>query len=381
MAAGNLRGETGKSEPPSAKVTSVPPQYKLTLVDSSFFLVSLIRQIRERLSEPARDAITAAPVNYNRGEAILPLTEMLPWYRDLPNQIKALFEKPKSPPVPITSHPIPVREIWHDFEQQPVSWLNSALVHALVILALTLPFVLSRPRGVIAKTKDYTIIYAPYIPDLPEGDKKSGGGGGGGDRSPTPASEGAISKFAHDQLAPPQVKPLEFVPKLAVTPALIGQPELQLPPMRADTNWGDPTSALSQLSGGPGFEGGIGPGRGSGIGPGKGPGYGPGEDGNTGGGPPVYGYNSDISAPKEIFSPAPDYSEEARKAKLQGIVLLSLVVDAEGNPTQIRVVKPLGMGLDEKAVEKISKWRFIPAKRNGVPVPVRVTLEITFRLF
>jgi protein TonB len=88
-----------------------------------------------------------------------------------------------------------------------------------------------------------------------------------------------------------------------------------------------------------------------------------------------------VSAPKEIFAPSPDYSEAARKAKFQGEVVLSLVVDAQGNPTDIHVVKPLGMGLDEKAVEKVRTWKFIPGKRNGIPVPVRVLLDVTFRLF
>ena len=88
-----------------------------------------------------------------------------------------------------------------------------------------------------------------------------------------------------------------------------------------------------------------------------------------------------MSAPKEIYAPSPDYSEAARKAKFQGEVVLSLVVDAQGNPTDIHVVKPLGMGLDEKAVEKVRTWKFIPGKRNGIPVPVRVLLDVTFRLF
>src|SRR5271169_2161841 len=139
MAPGNLRDEMGQNELPSAKTPSVTPEYKPTLVDSSFFLVSLIRQIRERISEPARDAVIGVPVNYDRRKAMLPVSEMLPWFRDLPSQVRAMFERPTSPRVPITSQPIPVREIWQDFEQHPVSWLNSALVHGLVILALTLP--------------------------------------------------------------------------------------------------------------------------------------------------------------------------------------------------------------------------------------------------
>jgi TonB family protein len=78
--------------------------------------------------------------------------------------------------------------------------------------------------------------------------------------------------------------------------------------------------------------------------------------------------------------PDPTYSEEARKAKYQGVVSLWIVVDSQGNVTDARVVKPLGLGLDEKAVETVRTWRFKPAMRNGAPVPVRVGVEVFFRL-
>jgi TonB family protein len=91
-------------------------------------------------------------------------------------------------------------------------------------------------------------------------------------------------------------------------------------------------------------------------------------------------------APNQVAPPhleskiEPHYSEDARKHKLQGSVLLSLVVDATGTPTQIAVLRPLGMGLDEKAIEAISQWKFTPGQKNGVPVPVFSQVEITFHL-
>lgn len=94
----------------------------------------------------------------------------------------------------------------------------------------------------------------------------------------------------------------------------------------------------------------------------------------------AYSVGGGVSAPKETYSPAPEYSEAARNAKIQGSVVLSLVVDAQGNPKDIQVVRPLGMGLDEKALEKVRTWKFAPGMRNGVAVPVRVLLEVTFRL-
>ena len=366
----------GNMNAPSAKTPAPTTRYKITFVDSSFFLTSLIRQIRAGMREPK----LTVPREYYKGEAALPVVEMKPWFRDIPNQIRILFEKPKAPLVPLTSKPVPVPDIWRDYQQEPVSWLNSLLFHALVIVAMVLPFVISGwIQPVKAKNQVTPIDISPYLAEIPKGAKKMGGGGGGGDRSPTPASKGAIPKFARVQYAPPvAVQPI-VTPKLAVTPTLLGPPELKLPEMQANMNWGDPKGVLGPASNGPGFGGGIGSGSGGGIGSGTGGGLGPGEGGGTGGGP--YSVGGGVSAPKELFAPSPDYSEEARKAKFQGAVVLSLVVDALGNPTDIHVVKPLGMGLDEKAVEKVRTWKFVPGKRNGVPVPVRVLLEVTFRLF
>lgn len=143
--------------------------------------------------------------------------------------------------------------------------------------------------------------------------------------------------------------------------------------------WGDPNGVNGPYSNGPGTNGGIGDGEGPGVGRGKGPGYGLGEDGGCCGGPLSVGKG--VSAPIPLYRPEPPYSEEARKAKYQGIVDLWIVVDARGNVSDVRVAKPLGMGLDEKAVETVRTWRFKPGYRNGAPVPVRVMVEVMFRLF
>ena len=87
-----------------------------------------------------------------------------------------------------------------------------------------------------------------------------------------------------------------------------------------------------------------------------------------------------ITQPVPVYRPDPDYSEQARKAKYQGTVILAIVVDENGNPTHIRVVKPLGMGLDEKAIEAVEKWRFRPGMKDGQPVRVVAQIEINFRL-
>ena len=87
-----------------------------------------------------------------------------------------------------------------------------------------------------------------------------------------------------------------------------------------------------------------------------------------------------VSQPSVIFKQDPEYSEEARKAKLSGTVLLAVVVDKEGLARDVRVVRPLGLGLDEKAVEAVQQWKFNPGMKAGEPVNVRANIEINFRL-
>ena len=83
-----------------------------------------------------------------------------------------------------------------------------------------------------------------------------------------------------------------------------------------------------------------------------------------------------------IFTPEAEFSDEARRAKYQGVCLVSLIVDAQGNPQNVHVVRPLGMGLDEKALEAVRKYKFKPAMKDGrTPVPVLMSIEVNFRLY
>jgi TonB family protein len=88
-----------------------------------------------------------------------------------------------------------------------------------------------------------------------------------------------------------------------------------------------------------------------------------------------------VSAPKAIYDPDPDYSEEARHAKFQGTVLLWVVVGADGRPRDIRVIRSVGMGLDQKAIEAVTQWKFEPAMLDGHPVAVQVNIEVSFHLY
>ena len=96
--------------------------------------------------------------------------------------------------------------------------------------------------------------------------------------------------------------------------------------------------------------------------------------------PGVYRVGGDVTPPKATYAPDPGYSEEARKAKLEGTVVLWLVVDANGLPQKIRVQRSLGMGMDEEAIKAVKQWRFEPATKNGHPVPVMINAQVNFKL-
>lgn len=214
---------------------------------------------------------------------------------------------------------------------------------------------------------------SPYT--LPAAADKSGGGGGGGDHDKLQEGRGGLPRFAREQVAPPAFVVRNEAPKLPAEPTVVGPPALSVPTSQV----GNPMSAMLQPSNGPGSGGGIGSGTGGGIGIGNGPGVGPGYGGGIGGG--VYRVGGGVSAPHAIYDPDPEYSEEARKAKYQGTVLLWVVVGADGRPRDIHVQRALGMGLDEKAIEAVRKWTFEPAMKDGHPVAVQVNIEVSFRLY
>jgi TonB family protein len=166
-------------------------------------------------------------------------------------------------------------------------------------------------------------------------------------------------------------------PKLVMEPTLIIQPDANIPKINMDV-LGDPLAKSGIASNGTGSGGGIGSGPGGGVGSGSGPGYGPGRGGNMGGG--AYKIGGGVSQPTVLFKVEPEYSEEARKAKFQGTVVLFVVVDEHGNPRDLKVIRPLGLGLDQKAIEAVEKWKFSPGKKDGKPVPVQATIEVNFRL-
>jgi len=207
--------------------------------------------------------------------------------------------------------------------------------------------------------------------------KNGGGGGGGGDRDKLAAPKGAPPKFARQQITPPMVVVRNEQPKLTAEETVVGPPQLVL----AKGATGDPySSVIGTLSNGTGSGGGIGTGSNGGVGPGNGRGVGPGSEAGYGGGPYRPGWGG-VTAPRTIYAPDPEYSDEARRAKYQGSVLLWLVVGTDGLPSDIRVVRSVGLGLDEKALEAVRTWRFEPGLKDGKPVPTQINVEVSFRLY
>jgi periplasmic protein TonB len=203
-------------------------------------------------------------------------------------------------------------------------------------------------------------IYAPH-------------GGGSGATDQAGASHGPAPRFASEQFTPPKITATES--RLQIEDTLIGPPDLNVPNTEPK---GDPLSTLLTLSSGVGVRG-IGSGEGDGDGSGHGSGRGPGSGGGSGIGSFLAGRG--VTPPRLIYKPEPEYSDEARQMKHQGIVTLSVVVGVDGRTKHIEVVHSLGMGLDEKAVEAVRIWRFEPGMKDGHPIPTQVTVDVDFHLF
>lgn len=198
-------------------------------------------------------------------------------------------------------------------------------------------------------------------------------GGGGGNFDPVPASRGTPPRASLEtQIVPPTVVVPKEMPRLPIEQTVVVAPDIKFP---QGGPIGDPRSSFSRPSDGPGGPDGVGTGCCDGIGDNFGP--------HVGSGPPgIYpAGRMGVTVPEVIFSPEPSFSEEARKAKAQGIVLLMVAVGKDGHPYDIRVAQSLGMGLDEKAIEAVNRWRFRAATLNGQPVATRIAVQVDFHLY
>jgi periplasmic protein TonB len=320
----------------------------------------------------------AAPMGGHELDALLGKAfQEKPIWVELWESIRDVFFPVKLPPLELTSKPIPVPDRMA-VKANPWAIGISSTVNILILLIVL--FVIG--KKVIETVKPNLLGMNIDVGDYnaPKAQNKAGGGGGGGDRNPVEANKGKLPQIQKDPATPPQPQMIEH-PKLPEPAAIDVQKDIQLPNNPEMPMIGMHSSANVQLaSAGTGSGAGMGSGTGGGLGSGNGIGYGPGDGWNTGGGLAQVGGR--VSAPVVIHSVEAEFSDEARRAKYQGVCVISLIVDAQGNPQNIRVQRPLGMGLDEKAIEAIRQYKFKPAMKDGkTPVPVMISIEVDFRLY
>ena len=301
-----------------------------------------------------------------------------PGYRVFWRNLRDLISPPKLPPLKLTSKPVPVRSLWARREKFGTAQGISMALHAAILLLIIVPIFHHMVQQQTVSANIGVVEISPYLSKLPAGKDKAGGGGGGGQHQVQPPSRGKIPKFAMTRLTPPLIAPIPN-PRLPAEPTLLGPPDLKVP-SPAEVNFGDPLASLLSASAGPGGGGGIGTGSGGGIGSGSGGGLGPGSGGGTGGGAFRPGTGG-VGYPSCLYCPEPQYSEDARKAKYQGTVVLQVIIQPDGHATNIQIIKGPGLGLEDKAIEAVRTWKFKAAVGpTGTPVATLTTLEINFRL-
>lgn len=307
----------------------------------------------------------------------------IPWYKTLVGNLKELFHPPTLPPLELTSKPIPVDDIWGLYGRQKKSFVMSTGFQIFVVAAVLL---LSTNKTVQQVVKN-NVLYMAIDTAPPEVNMKAvpepmqGGGGvsGGGDRSPLPASYGKLPKDALRQFTPPVAVYNNSNPKLAMEPTLLGDPNTKVPNIDYPF-YGNPLSHYMTPSNGTGSGGGIGDNtKGSGVGSKNGPGFDSGEGGGGVSGT-LFRMGDGVKPPVLVSKVDPDYSEDARKRRREGTVLVAAEIDTSGEAVNMRIIRSLGLGLDEEAMNALKQWKFKPARKDGKPVAVEIQVGITFRL-
>ena len=255
---------------------------------------------------------------------------------------------------------------------------HAAVVTGIVRLAAPTPGTAASARSEAPDARrSAETLHLVFVASNPLSKIEVGGGGGGGNRQmgPVRRAQGVGSYAMTLRIA----KPLAIAASPADNTSL---PGVLLDAKPLASGWfnqiglplgGEPDG----LSTGSGSGGGVGTGVGTGIGSGTGPGMGPGSGGGAGGG--VYRPGSGVTPPRVIHQVKPAYTPGALLEKIQGTVMLQLVVDRDGRPTQIHVVHSLdSMGLDQQAIIAVSQWRFEPGRLAGTPVDVLVTVALDF---
>lgn len=267
------------------------------------------------------------------------------------------------------------------------SSLLSIVIH-VAIVGVAIILVRVAEDQPITQKENVVFVQNPITTPYEATGDHGGGGGGGGKHQPMPPATGRIPETSRSMVAPDPDKPMPLTPAEDMLAQIVMPIDI---PQDMSLPIGDISAPPNNsMSGGPGGGGGIGTGSGTGIGSGKGPGVGSGEGGGMGSGkgggigngigPYIVG--NGVKAPIVLFQPLPAYTEEARKARAEGIVLIQAVIRRDGTVDNIKVLRGLGYGLDESAINTIAtKWRFKPGTRNGEAVDVQANIEVSFRLY
>jgi len=294
--------------------------------------------------------------------------------------LRDAFFPEKQPPLHLTSRPVAVADPLA-VKRGPASTVLAFMVHVTVIAAILWAAMnLHTHVKAVQQAKVITPLYfKPYIPPTIPAPRAMGGGGGGGAHKLVEPVKGKLPKIEKQPITPPQILKIDN-PKMP-QPAAIKMPEkINLPQNTNMPNVGVPNSPqVAMASQGSGSNSGFGQGLGGGIGAGHGSGLGAGIGGGYGGG--VMSVGGGVSAPVLLHQVQPEFTDEARQAKLQGTVEIQLIVDAYGNPENITVVRHLGMGLDQKAIQAVRQYKFKPATYQGHPVAVRLMVDVDFHLY
>jgi TonB family protein len=351
-----------------------------SISDSKAWFGSLIRQIQEFLAERRnprpRAEITAAADPTALDRLVDPPSQI----SSLIASIKEAFNETFHPHrIEMTAAPVDVEEIWSKRKMQ-VPGVLSLLTHVVVVTAL---LYLSVATHSAMKAKvivgDNDAVLEPIAVSLPPAAVKSGGGGGGGTHQPTPASRGVLPKADTVQFVPPTTIPATMIAEIMVEPTVIDNSHRPSPLSAI----GLPTGVLGPPSDGTGSGGGIGTGNGHGVGVGDGPGVGPGKGGGAGGG--IYrvggvGGASAPSCPKPTVEP--NYTDDARKARIQGTVTLDAVVNSDGSMSVVNVAHKIGYGLDDEASRFVEKYfKCKPGLYEGKAVATSVKIDVNFHLY
>jgi periplasmic protein TonB len=251
----------------------------------------------------------------------------------------------------------------------------SMLTHAAILAAFAAWFIhppaTQTPRITAGEpTRQLTPIPTELLRQL-FGDHPSSGSGQGAGRNPLPATNGHIPTISSIQLLKPSL-PQKIDPQLAVPPTILdpNAPAVLTPVVDIGLPW------MKDKTNSPG------PGSGNTIGSGHGSTVGDRGDGPAGEGDSRGPYHPGVTRPTCAYCPDPMYTDEAREAKVQGIVTLEVLVGADGRAAQMQVTKGIGMGLEDRTLQAVRGWHFTPARDAARrPVAAWVTIEVLFRLY